>query len=44
VDAASIVVAALDALHLEGELPASEVSRAIKELGIDPEKPDPLSI
>ena len=42
VDAESIAAAALYALSQEGKIPPSEVSRAIKDLGIDPEKPDPL--
>jgi len=44
VDAESIAVAALYALSQEGALAISDVSRAIRELGIDPEKPDPLGI
>ena len=42
VDAESIAAAALYALSQEGKIPPSEVSRAIMDLGIDPEKPDPL--
>jgi len=42
VDSESIAAAALYALSQEGKIPPSEVSRAIKDLGIDPEKPDPL--
>jgi pyruvate dehydrogenase E1 component len=38
VDAESIVVAALDALRLDGLADAVEVARAIDSLGIDPEK------
>ncbi len=37
-----IVVAALDALRAEGQLEASFVGKAIADLGIDPEKLDPL--
>jgi pyruvate dehydrogenase E1 component len=37
VDAASIVVGVLDALHREGRIPHKRVGAAIKELGIDPE-------
>jgi len=44
VDAESIAVAALHALAQEGNFSPSEVGRAIRELGIDPEKPDPLEI
>ena len=42
VDAESITVAALHALSRDGLIPAKEVSNAIKELGLDPEKLDPL--
>ncbi len=42
VDAESIAVAALHALAQEGAATAGEVGAAIRELGIDPEKPDPL--
>jgi pyruvate dehydrogenase E1 component len=44
VDAESIAVAALDALHREGQAAASEVAQAIQALGIDPEKVDPTTI
>jgi pyruvate dehydrogenase E1 component len=44
VDAESIVVAALDALRLDGKLDASVVARAIGELGVDPEKREPISV
>jgi len=44
VDAENIAVAALDALRLEGKLSAGEVARAIRELGVDPDKLDPTSI
>jgi pyruvate dehydrogenase E1 component len=44
VDAENIAVAALHALSQDNLVPAREVARAIRELGIDPEKPDPLSI
>jgi pyruvate dehydrogenase E1 component len=44
VDAESIVIAALDALHLEGQLPAEDVARAIDALGVDPDKIDPLEV
>ncbi len=40
VDAASICVAALAQLARRGAVPASDVERAITELGIDPEKVD----
>jgi pyruvate dehydrogenase E1 component len=44
VDAESIVVAALDALRLEGKIEASQVQRALDEFEIDTERPDPVSI
>ncbi len=43
VDAESITTAALYSLHTQGELDAKVVAKAIKELGIDPEKKDPLT-
>jgi pyruvate dehydrogenase E1 component len=42
VDAECIAIAALYALSQDGAIPASEVSDAIRTLGIDPEKLDPL--
>ena len=42
VDAENICVATLYALCQEGTIPASEVSRAIRVLGLDPDKLDPL--
>jgi pyruvate dehydrogenase E1 component len=42
VDAENIAVAALYALSQDGLIPAREVSQAIKDLELDPEKPDPL--
>jgi pyruvate dehydrogenase E1 component len=42
VDAESIAAAALQALSAEGKIPPADVARAIRELGLDPEKPDPL--
>jgi pyruvate dehydrogenase E1 component len=42
VDAESIAIAAMHALSQDGLIPAWEVSRAIKELGVDPEKLNPL--
>lgn len=44
VDAASIVVAALDALREEGAIPASRVREALDELDYDPDKRDPMSV
>jgi len=43
VDSESIVVAALHALSQEGSIPVSEVAAAIRNLGVDPGKPDPLA-
>jgi pyruvate dehydrogenase E1 component len=43
VDAKHIVVATLDALAREGTVPASAVQKAIKDLGINPEKPNPAT-
>jgi pyruvate dehydrogenase E1 component len=44
VDAAAIVVTVLHTLMLEGTLPAKTVQAAIKKLGIDPERPDPMGV
>ncbi len=41
VDAESVVVAALWQLAKRGQLKAADVTKAIREYGIDPEKPDP---
>ena len=43
VDAKHIVVATLDALAREGTVPASAVQKAIKDLGINPDKPNPAT-
>jgi pyruvate dehydrogenase E1 component len=43
IDPASIAAAALSALAGIGELPKDEAASAIRELGIDPEKADPLA-
>jgi pyruvate dehydrogenase E1 component len=43
VDAESIAIAALHALAQDGLISASEVAAAIRDLGVDPEKPDPLN-
>jgi len=37
-----VTIAALNALVEEGQLPAEKVTEAIKQYGIDPEKPNPL--
>jgi pyruvate dehydrogenase E1 component len=41
VDAESITVAALDQLAQRGEIKREVVQKAIKDLGLDPEKPEP---
>jgi pyruvate dehydrogenase E1 component len=42
VDAAFVTLASLFELSREGRLSVSEVQRAVRDLGIDPEKADPL--
>ena len=44
VDAASIVIATLDALRVEGKIDAKVVDGAIQDLGVDPDKLDPLHL
>jgi pyruvate dehydrogenase E1 component len=44
VDAESIVIGALDGLRQEGKLSGSDVARAIRDLGVNPDKIAPLSI
>ena len=44
VDRAHVAVAALNALVEEGELDASKVALAIEKYGIDPDKPNPVSV
>ncbi|MDH3316637.1 MAG: pyruvate dehydrogenase (acetyl-transferring), homodimeric type [Gammaproteobacteria bacterium] len=44
VDRYYVTVAALKALADEGEIPAKKVSDAIKKYGIDPEKPNPITV
>ena len=44
VDAASIVVAALDALRQEGAATGAEVAKAIDSLGLDPDKRSPMDV
>mgnify|MGYP003645645594 CR=1 FL=1 len=39
-----VVVAALYALVKDGEIPAAKVKEAIKKYGIDPKKPNPLTV
>lgn len=43
VDAKHIVLAALSGLMREGKLKPADVQKAIKDLGIDPEKKDPFT-
>jgi pyruvate dehydrogenase E1 component len=43
VDAESIALAALHALAEEGRIEAAEAARAVADLGLDPDKSDPLS-
>jgi pyruvate dehydrogenase E1 component len=43
VDAENIALAALDELARSGDYPRSKLPAAIKTLGIDPEKPNPVS-
>ncbi len=43
VDTESIVIGALDALRLEGRLAGSDVAKAIKALGYDADKRDPMA-
>jgi len=44
VDAESITLAALEQLARRGEIPVDRVEKAIKELGLDADKPDPLTV
>jgi pyruvate dehydrogenase E1 component len=44
IDGENIAIAALYALSQDGKLSAQEVSRAIKDLGVDPEKRDPQQL
>jgi pyruvate dehydrogenase E1 component len=44
IDAESTVIATLYALALEGEIPMSTVSKAIKDLNVDPEKAFPALV
>ncbi|MEE9391334.1 MAG: pyruvate dehydrogenase (acetyl-transferring), homodimeric type [Planctomycetota bacterium] len=44
VDAASVTIAALDGLRLDGKIGIRELKKAIKDSGIDPDKTDPASI
>ncbi|MCA9641454.1 MAG: pyruvate dehydrogenase (acetyl-transferring), homodimeric type [Polyangiaceae bacterium] len=44
VDAENIALAALDALRLEGRIPAENVAKAVSELGIDAGKVDPMLV
>ncbi|MCX7428237.1 MAG: pyruvate dehydrogenase (acetyl-transferring), homodimeric type [Planctomycetia bacterium] len=44
VDAENIALAALDELARSGDYPRSKLPAAIKTLGIDPEKPNPVTV
>jgi len=44
VDAENIVIAALDALRQEGKLTGADVAKAIRDLGVDAGKLDPLLV
>jgi pyruvate dehydrogenase E1 component len=44
VDAAAIAFAALAELHREGHVDAATIQRAIQELGIDPARPNPVTV
>ncbi|MFH1474441.1 MAG: pyruvate dehydrogenase (acetyl-transferring), homodimeric type, partial [Chloroflexota bacterium] len=44
IDAPNVAIAALAALHRAGAIPSSVVADAIAELGIDPDKLDPLAL
>ena len=44
VNAKYIVIAALKALSDEGDFPAGKVEEAIQKYGIDPEKPNPITV
>jgi pyruvate dehydrogenase E1 component len=43
VDAKFVTLGALTALARDGKLPASLPAQAIKDLGINPDKPNPLT-
>jgi pyruvate dehydrogenase E1 component len=43
VDAESIVIATLYRMYKQGGLDSAEVAQAIKDLGVDPDKPNPLT-
>ncbi len=44
IDRETIAIGVLDALYREGKLDAKKVSRAIVDLGVDPDKLDPLHV
>ena len=44
IDAAHIAAATMVSLARNGTIPASRAAKAIKELGIDPDKTDPLAL
>ncbi|MCK5363395.1 MAG: hypothetical protein KAR22_10525, partial [Gammaproteobacteria bacterium] len=44
VDRHYVTVAALRALADDGEIPQARVAEAIKKYGVDPDKPNPLTV
>ncbi len=44
VDRYYIVIAALTALHKDGDVEAKQISAAMKKYGIDPKKPNPVTV
>lgn len=44
VDRHYIVIAALTALHKDGEIEAKQITAAMKKYGIDPKKPNPVTV
>ncbi|MES1176045.1 MAG: pyruvate dehydrogenase (acetyl-transferring), homodimeric type, partial [Myxococcales bacterium] len=44
VDAESIAIGALDGLRLEGKLSAKDMAEALKQLGVDSGKIEPMSV
>ncbi len=44
VNAESIALAALNLLAKRGEFPTGRLQKAVRELGIDPDKPDPVTV
>jgi pyruvate dehydrogenase E1 component len=44
IDAPFVTLGALEQLGRRGDIPLTDVAKAIKDLGIDAEKPDPVSV